>query len=438
MATKSGIIRVTATEDVPNTKLLPALRDAGMSDDHAIATVVGQASRLRHYAGKAESDAVKVDRNKVTFSNLAGVVRLGRGIEVDLAPKFLSDADDDWREDFIAIASVTGEGRILAGHVSATLAHVNDLASLIGHVFAEEFFAHRRTPLRVYQHRRWRDFSLDGDLEIDDALVPDPDGLPQRAIVRDLHNPFNALIKRAATLLLAEVRHPVVRTRLASVSGILGQQHPAPRHLPTLPSRHRRWQPLLDLAKQVVDGFEVSLRDGSTRAPGFLLRCWQAWERLLYLALRDAFGPAAVTPKEAYLWGRRGTAKIHVTPDLSIGTTATGIIDAKYKGRGDERQTAVSQSDLMEAAAFMAASGHDRIMLLYPRTAAGGPRWTTGEGSIFDRADLFDGKTVIGAEVEVRGYGGRGGRQLFTANLARGVTALLDDPTETLQPGRAW
>ena len=96
-----------------------------------------------------------------------------------MAPKFLSDSEWDWREDFIAIASVTGEGTILAGqNVSATVSNVHDLASLIGHVFAEEFFAHRRTPLRVYQRRRWREVALDGDLDVDEALVPDPDGLP--------------------------------------------------------------------------------------------------------------------------------------------------------------------------------------------------------------------------------------------------------------------
>jgi hypothetical protein len=439
----TGVTRVSATEDVPNFELLPALRDAGMSADHALATVVRQAGKLRQFVAATDNEGsrgepVKIDRDRVTFSNLAGVIRVGPGIEVDLAPKFLSHIEPDWREDFIAIASVTGEGMILAGqNVSATVSHVHDLASLIGHVFAEEFFAHRRTPLRVYQRRRWRDHALDGELDIDEALVPDPDGLPQRAFQRDLRNPFNALLAHAATLLLTEVRHPLVRSRLADVVKALGPQGPPPSHLTPVPSRHRRWAPLIELAQQVVAGFEISLRKGSAAAPGFLLRSWQAWEQLINRSLRDAFEPGAVSAKRSYLWGRRGAAEINVRPDLSItGTATTGILDAKYKGRAEEVQAAVGQADLMEAAAFMAASSYERIALLYPRTAASGARWATGKCRVFDRADLQDSRVVLGVEVEVRGFGSQGGRRLFTDNLTQGVIFALSAPIHELRPGR--
>jgi 5-methylcytosine-specific restriction enzyme subunit McrC len=438
-----AVIRVSVTEDVPNSELLPALRGAGMSADHALATVVRQAGKLRQFAAATDAEGtrgepVRIDRDRVTFSNLAGVIRVGPGIEVDLAPKFLGDAEPDWREDFIAIASVTGEGMILAGqNVSATVSHVHDLASLIGHVFGEEFFAHRRTPLRIYQRRRWRDYALDGDLDIDEALVPDPDGLPQRAIQRDLRNPFNALLAHAATLLLTDVRHPLVRTRLAAVVKALGPQGPPPSHLPPVPSRHRRWAPLIELARQVAAGFEISLREGSTAAPGFLLRSWQAWEQLINRALRDAFGPGAVSAKRPYLWGRRGAAEINVRPDVSFtGTATSGILDAKYKGRAEEVQAAVGHADLMEAAAFMAASSRERIALIYPRTAAGGSRWAAGTCRVFDRADLHGGRVVLGVEVEVRGFGARGGRRMFTDKLAEGVIFTLSAPIDEIRPGR--
>ena len=434
MALSTTAVRVEATEDQPNVDLIPALEAAGMSADKAVATMVAHASRLRRQVSEKKVDPVRVDRRTVTFSNLSGVVRLGAGIEIDLAPKFLSHEEDDWREDFIAIASATGEGRILAGeNVTSTLRHVHDLASLIGHVFSEEFFAHRRTPLRVYRRRRWRDHALDGDLDFDELHVRDPDGLPQRAIIRDLQNPFNALLARAAELMLTEVRHPQVRARLTAMRHALGPQSLPPRHLPPIPSRHRRWAPLIDLAQQIIAGFEISLRTGDRAAPGFLLRSWQAWERLLYYGLRDGIGPDVVAFQPRYDWGKRGETKIKVKPDVSV---AVALIDAKYKGKAEDVQGIVGQADLMEAAAFMGASEQDRISLLYPRTAASGKRWEPGAGRVFDRADLTGDKTVLGVEIEIRGYGARGGHRAFSERLSTVVSTLVEDDLALLVPGR--
>jgi 5-methylcytosine-specific restriction enzyme subunit McrC len=435
MALATSAVRIAATEDQPTADLIPALEGIGMPTDKAVAALVSHAARLRRNLSDKDVDPVRVDRRSVTFSNLAGVVRLGPGIEIDLAPKFLSHQEPDWREDFIAIASITGEGRILAGeNVTAEVRHVHDLASLLGHVFSEEFSANRRTPLRVYQRRRWRDHGLDGELDFDELHVQDPEGLPQRAILRDSMNPFNALLARATELLLMDVRHPQVRARLTAMRSALGAQRQPLAHLPPIPSRHRRWAPLLDLAQHVVEGFEISLRAGDRGAPGFVIRSWQAWERLLYLALRNSSTLEVVEFKPKYTWGARGSTPIKVTPDLSY---AVGILDAKYKGKAEDVQGLVNQSDLMEAAAFMAASKQDRISLLYPRTAASGPRWELGTGRIFDRAELTGGKTVLGVEIEVRGYGARGGYRSFAERLSAAVAALVEGPLDLLVPGRA-
>ena len=217
----------------------------------------------------------------------------------------------------------------------------------------------------------------------------------------------------------------------------LGPQGRAPHALRPVPSRHRRWAPLIELAQQVVAGFEISLREGITAAPGFLLRSWQAWEQLINRTLRQAFGPAAVAPKDSYLWGKRGASEIRVRPNVSIRDhEVVGILDAKYKGRAEDVQRVVRQADLMEAAAFMATSAQQRIALLYPRTAASGARWQVGICRVFDRADLHGDRVVLGVEIEVRGYGRQDGRRLFTENLGSGVLSVLSAPLNDLYSGR--
>jgi 5-methylcytosine-specific restriction enzyme subunit McrC len=241
--------------------------------------------------------------------------------------------------------------------------------------------------------------------------------------VLDRQNQFTAIIREAADALLREVRDPVVRSQLARIRDELPRHGTIPARFPTIPSRHRAWGPLLELAWQILQGFDVTLTPPAgkddARAPGFLVRTWQAWERLVFVALRREWGDQRVHSQEEHVWGWRGSKPVNVKPDTSIhAPTLIAPVDAKYKTRVDLGRQAIRQSDLMEASAFIDACGGDAAVLLYPRLAEeGGAPGDCGSCTEFDRVDIGP-KVVLGVEVEVRGIGKPGGYAEFANRLA--------------------
>jgi hypothetical protein len=329
-------------------------------------------------------------------------------VEVDVAPKFLGHNHPGWREDLLAIANITGEGRILATElVAASYGEARDLASLIGRVFVEQYWANRRRPLHVYRSRAWRGWSLDGELDLTHfPVVVDEDGLPQRAVLLDRRNPYSAVIRAAAEVLVREVTEPDLRTELE-------------RAIST------------KLSKRVLQSFDVALEPGDLWAPGFVVRTWQAWERLIHASYRRELGFARVSYQRPLLFGHRllstgVTEKAWVTPDVTVDpdTTPPVLYDAKYKVASGPGPLRVAGTDLQEALAFMSAAGADEITLLYPREADDGPTDPAGRCRAIERVALPGGKSVLALDVEVRGIGVRGGFRAFTRELVSSAAAV--------------
>jgi 5-methylcytosine-specific restriction enzyme subunit McrC len=423
--------RIPVTEQSPSPDVLPALEAAGVDLVHAEGLLTRLSGSLRQqFRLRSDESPIEInhDRGTVTISNLAGVLRLAPGVELDVAPKFLGQHHSGWRTDFLAIANLTGQGRILpGGRVSAAIGDPTDLASLIGRTFVAEYLENQRIPLRVYRTRRWRSEELEGELDLDGLAEVGAEGIPQITISFDRANPFNAVIARAARVLLSEVRDPAVRNQVAHIYSQLPRSLPVPRRLPPMPSRHRRWAPLVELSQRIIAGFDVSLKPDHLLAPGFLVRTWQAWERLTFLALRSELGDDRTAAQHDVAWANRGTDDIvYVRPDIVVdASTAPKPLDAKYKARLDRRSQRISQADLMEASAFIEACGHDRIVLLYPRLGDG-PASPCGTCTEFDRVEIGT-RTVIALNVEVRGVGNPGGYRAFASALTAGV--LKADPS---------
>jgi 5-methylcytosine-specific restriction enzyme subunit McrC len=405
------IRRVGATEYRQSRALLPELRAAGLSREAAVDAVVRTGSRLRRSWRLDDSTSpisVDPDTEAVKFSNVAGVIRIVPGVEVDVAPKFLGHNHPGWREDLLAIANITGEGRILATElVAASYGEARDLASLIGRVFVEQYWANRRRPLHVYRSRAWRGWSLDGELDLTHfPVVVDEDGLPQRAVLLDRRNPYSAVIRAAAEVLVREVTEPDLRTELE-------------RAIST------------KLSKRVLQSFDVALEPGDLWAPGFVVRTWQAWERLIHASYRRELGFARVSYQRPLLFGHRllstgVTEKAWVTPDVTVDpdTTPPVLYDAKYKVASGPGPLRVAGTDLQEALAFMSAAGADEITLLYPREADDGPTDPAGRCRAIERVALPGGKSVLALDVEVRGIGVRGGFRAFTRELVSSAAAV--------------
>src|SRR5205807_2214379 len=106
------------------------------------------------------------------------------------------------------------------------------------------------------------------------------------------------------------------------------------------------------------------------QAPGLIVRTWQAWERLTFVALRRVWGDQYVVAQEQHPWAIRGTQTLMVRPDITVrGGPTAALLDAKYKTRIDRGRRTIAQTDLTEGSAFMDACGSDSIVLLYPRLA---------------------------------------------------------------------
>lgn len=420
--------RVEVTETVPSAEAVAALQRSGLDRNRAVAAIAELSSRLAEAFRVGEEAPIAISGGLVRVNNIAGVLRVTPAVEIDVAPKFLGRAYSGWREDFLAIASLTGEAGFLSSEtVHARYGASTDLASLIGRVFIDYFWRNHRQPLRVYRRRSWRDWSIEGDIDCDRLLERSDEGLPQTATTLDRRNPYTAVIATAADLLVAEVHDPGVRNQVAQIRSLLPRGLPKPGSVPPVPSRLRQWEPLVELAKRIIAGFDVTLRMGGLEGPGFLVRLWQAWEKLVSLAMQRGGGFESVRPHQLHRLGARSGEAVLVNPDITVtARSAVGLIDAKYK-RAPSRAGAsgIDRADLYEALAFSRASGAKAVLLVYPRIARPDEEaHELGSATVFDRVRIDD-RVVLAAEVEVRGIGAPGAHRLFVQRFASDARNLL-------------
>lgn len=392
---------------------------AGMTVGEAVAALTNASDRLRRSLRLDRLSPISVEGESVKVSGIAGVIRLAPGIELDVAPKFLGFDSSGWREDLLAISNYTRRGSFIAQHVRAASGETGDLASIIGRAFVDEFWKHYRKPLRLYRQRRWRGFELEGELDFDLISEQSADGFPQQAMVLDRRNPYNALIAAAAETLVADVRDATLRGQLLRVRAFLGAQAPyRGGSLRPVPPRHRPWADLVELSRIVASGADLTLHADRFEAPGFVIRTWEAWEQLVFRALRSQLGFERVRHHLSFDWGESEQKPVKVYPDVTIlGDEAPRLVDAKYRTHFESGRRRIHRDDLMEAAAFMAAAGTERILLLYPRPGDA-ELLPCGKSEIFDVVTVNPGHLVLAADVEVRGFSARHAYRTFSTELA--------------------
>jgi len=415
--------RIICVEEVPNAELIPVLRGAGLNAHEFLSTL---SKRIRGLAAQSfadpsfRRDSVSVTGDVVTFSNVAGTAEVTSGIDLEIVPKFLTKTDG-WHADWVSIVSATRQGRlVLSERVSATFERRTDLATITAVAMLEEHAHHLRKPIRRRRRETWREWDVDGDIELVENLIPDATGVLQTVTKRTLRNPYMSLLAGAYDRLLPHIRDAEVRRQTMVMRKRLGPQDWPQLQAERVPGRSQEWQPLLSMAARVLEGASVTPRAGSNTSPSFLIRTWQAWESLLFVALRQRPGILRASHHPLYDWGMRASGAVTVTPDILIETdTHRLLVDAKYKTRGDQLNVRASQSDLMEASAFAEASDISRVLLLYPRPASL-PLVHPGSAILSDRVDLPIGKTVLCANIEVRGYG----RGAGAADFSEGAIAF--------------
>lgn len=419
--------RIALTENQARPVLGAAAAEVGQSRQEVAALLAESSRRLRKLQG-LENEPIVIDGDHVKVVELAGLIRVERGLELEVAPKFLGHESPGWREDFFRIASLAQGGRILPHEeIAAGRGRSNDLASLVGRVIVDLYKHEQRRPVRLYRRRRWEDFEIDGDLDEESVFLPTESGFQQEKVVLERQNRYNEILAEAARLLVPEVEDQDVRRQLQRMYAQLSpQRRPlsvagAPHRLP---SRHRRWQQVYDICRRVVAGFGMDFELEEAPAPGFILKTWPAWEDLLFLAMRTGLRGDEVESHQGHEFGKRDGKEFNVTPDGTVSNEGVRLLwDAKYKADWEKGRRRVSATDVYEANAFLQAAKVGRIALLYPRLARQG-LVGCGETEVFETVELASG-IIYGVAVEARGISARGGFHAFSRSLAAGVVETL-------------
>lgn len=397
------------------------------SEDALVARMISAEGRVQTIL-QSRKPRIAFQEDRIRPEAFAGLIRLDGGLELEVAPKFIGDADS-WREDFFCIATLSHFGRMLpAEAMPATRGPRGDLATLAGRALVELYWQNRRRPLRTYRSHTITEYSADGEIDAEALLFPSEDGYATTRYSLTRQNDYNATLQRAAELLLPEVTDGDTSKQLERVVHQLGHQLPG-RHVGrhrVLPGRARRWQPAHDLACDVLAGFGVRFGEANTRAPGFLVDTWRAWQDLVTLAIRIGLPNAKPVAQAPFRLGERvfGTARrsVNAIPDIVLGIPKMVVIDAKYKGRSDEGHQGISESDLYEALAFLEATVSEVAVLAYPAIphaadTAATERPAPGTCKEIERVTI-GARTIIAIGLEVRGISGHHGLQHFSSNVA--------------------
>ena len=377
-------------------------------------------------------------RKGFRFSNVAGVFRVVRGLEVEVAPKCLGDVQG-WRDDFFLLATLSEHGRLLGDDgIRASMRSRSDLHTLVGRALVSMYWKNLRRPLRAYRRVQVDDYSIEGDFEPEELIRVAEDGFRQEVNQLTRANRYSATIRQAAQKLAREVGDLETRLQLERVIHHVPQMSEGRgRGTRPLPRQSRSWEGVYRLAQDVLRDLGGTYDAGSLVAPGFLVKTWQMWERLVMTALRAAFGAEHVSVHQVKRLGTRrsaaGERSLTVVPDGAVWMARMQrriVVDAKYKGSTETSGQIVEQQDIYEALAYARAFEVQEVVLVYP----GGPEDVTAsesEAGVVRRfAEIRVGELkIVGVSVGVTGIAKADGVRRFVAGLREGILEAVENAT---------
>lgn len=406
----TGIERIVLQElrDRPNTTAEIA-ELCNISRNEVLLQLRNLNSQVKRLLGYKQ-DAITVSSTGAwNADGISGLLRLNSEIELEVVPKFLDASSATWRLDFFLLAVLVKTGHLLVhDDISAGAQDRGDLATLIARSFLTLYSDNQRRPIRGYKRVHQADYAVDGDVEWESLVLPEPDGFRMSRLELARQNPYNATLAAAVSVLIPEVADGDTQAQLKALARALAPQLPPPANFPPLPQRHSAMQRVYDLARLIIEGLGLDLKGGTFTGPGFVLSTWSAWQSLCEELIKRALPDHKVIGQKRWLLGYRGTEPVYATPDISplIGSTAEFLLDAKYKTRL-ERKPSISSSDVYEALAFLRAADANQISLLYPsvRSVVDLP---LGGWSEFDKVNV-DSLEIQGVEIQIQGISRRGG-----------------------------
>lgn len=379
------------------------------------------------------------ERGEFRFSNVAGIFRIVPGFELEVAPKCLGNAPK-WRDDFFLLATLSEHGRLLSDDgIRASMRSRSDLHTLVGRALIAMYWKNLRRPLRAYRRLQVADYSIEGDFEPEELTRVAEDGFRQEVNQLTRANRYSATIRQAAQKLAREVVDLETRLQLERVIHHVPRTSDARiRGNRPLPRQSRSWEGVYRLAQDVLRDLGGTYEAGGLVAPGFLVKTWQMWERLVTTALRAAFGAEHVSVHQVKRLGTRrsvgGEKALTVVPDGVAWLARLErriVVDAKYKGSTETSGKIVEQQDIYEALAYARAFDVEEVVLVYP----GGPEDVTASGSEVGVARRFaeirvGELKIIGISIGVTGIAKAGGVRQFVEGLRDGIVRAIENATK--------
>src|SRR4051812_796051 len=197
----------------------------GVSEDEVVALFTKAAGRLRELLNLRSSPFEIRLTGAVRVDGIAGLLRLSPHLELEVVPKFLDAEEDTWQEDFFQLALFSQTGRMLPREqVRAGHADRGDLATLVGRTLSQMYWQNHRRPVRTYRRGMVNEYSVDGDVDPLDLLLPEAGGFEQQMLQLSRENDYNAVLASAVRVLLPEVRDAETRKQLLRVGQALEPQ----------------------------------------------------------------------------------------------------------------------------------------------------------------------------------------------------------------------
>ncbi len=338
--------------------------------------------------------------NGVEFqaSGIAGSLSLS-GVSLEILPKFVLDTEPSavWNTSTLFFLEA------LAGkHVMALIAEnqrwtSHSVVDLIAHAFADAADrGFRDQAIRVYRQNEISAPVLRGRLNVRRQArntVHAPHMLECDIDELDVENPFNDVLKWAATVLQNLAKNPGLKARLAEIAraipGEAERSLPQRHHHLRPPAQYRAWADALELARLVASGMALSSNGGRISGYSLLFNMERAFERLVEVALGrvvQKLGNGQLSSDRqrstAYAQPVSTSGKpLYCRPDnvlIRDGIPAM-VVDAKYKlldgdiaGSEGEKGAPISQ-DVYELVAGMFANGCRVGLLVFPSSILAGP-----------------------------------------------------------------
>jgi 5-methylcytosine-specific restriction enzyme subunit McrC len=206
----------------------------------------------------------------------------------------------------------------------------------------------------------------------------------------DAENPFNDVLKWAATVLSRSTYQTSLRARLIRLSEILpgnADKSASRRHVHLRPPpQFRVWSEALELARFLATGYALPVGGGVNDGYSLIFNMERVFERFIEVLLRRSlrqFAEGAFST-ESQVWSPYATPsdpqgrQLYCRPDNVVTRQASPVllVDAKYKmleeivGLGDLKQRTPQGPDVYELIVGMVARKCSAGLLVYPKIAS--------------------------------------------------------------------